>query len=96
LRLIYNEGFGSVSDGVFYEAEPSKDSGLEIRADSNVNIRSGPSTNAGVVDSLASGSTVIAFGRNQDGSWVQIANGWVFASLVTTDGDIMQLPITAQ
>jgi hypothetical protein len=94
LKLIYSESFGS-SDGVFFEAEPSKDSGLEITATSNVNIRSSASTNAGVVGSLAPNTPVLAFGRNQDGTWLQTASGWVFADLVNVDGDIQQLPVTS-
>lgn len=95
LRLIYTEFFGSSDNGIFYEAEPSHDSGLEITASSNVNIRSSPSTNGGVVGSLQPNTPVLAFGRNQEGSWLQIANGWIFADLVTVDGDVQQLPVTS-
>ena len=96
LKLIYTSRFGSANDGVYFEAEPSRDSGVEITASRNVNIRSAPSTNAGVVGSLAPNTATLAFGRNQDATWVQTAVGWVFSDLIQTEGDLEQLPVTAE
>lgn len=95
LELIYQARFGGSSEGIFFEAEPSPDSGLSIVSVSSVNIRSSPSTNAGVVGTLQPNVSVLAFGRNEDATWVQTAIGWVFADLVTIDGNIQDLPVTS-
>jgi hypothetical protein len=95
LRLMFQPGLFD-DEVIFFEAEPSADSGIQIQADGSINVRSGPSTNASVVGSMTPGVPVIAFGRNGDGTWLQIAQGWVFAELITTEGDIQALPITSQ
>jgi hypothetical protein len=93
LRLIYRQNMFD-DEIVVFSAEPSVDNGIEISSNTNINVRSGPSTNSPVVASLNASTTVIAFGRNSDGTWLQIPDGWVFAELVTTDGDIQSLPVT--
>ncbi len=94
LRLLYRENM--FSDGyIAYEAEPSVDDGIRIQANTNLNIRSEPNTGSVVVGSLSSTEPVIAIGRNGDGTWLQIGQGWVFAELVTTFGDIETLPVTS-
>ncbi len=93
LRLIYRQNMFD-DEIVVFSAEPSLDNGIEIRANTNINVRSGPSTNASIVASLSASTVAIAFGRNNDGSWLQTSDGWVFAELVTTTGDIQSLPIT--
>jgi hypothetical protein len=95
LKLLYRANMFS-NDVVAYEAEPSLSTGVQITATSNVNVRNGPSTNAAVVGNLPASQAVIAFGRNSNGTWLQIPNGWVFAELVTAAGDIQTLPVTSQ
>lgn len=97
LALIFYPESRFFSDGeTYYSAEPSAEDGITIISTSGINVRGGPSTGFGVVDSLQSGDQVIAFGRNEDGTWVQIQSGWVFAELVDVSGDVMELPITSE
>ena len=72
---------------------------LQITAGSRANVRSAPSTNAAVAGALGAGETVAADGRNADASWVHIqladgGSGWVFAQLVSADGDLNSLDVT--
>ncbi|MFW5772383.1 MAG: SH3 domain-containing protein, partial [Phototrophicaceae bacterium] len=60
-----------------------------VIADTRVNVRSGPSTNAGAVASLGPGEQVIVLGTNDDESWFEIVlpdggTGWVAAFLIET------------
>jgi uncharacterized protein YgiM (DUF1202 family) len=71
---------------------------IAITSNGNLNVRGGPSTNHPVVSTLAPGDTVTADGRIEDGSWLRIRLeddmvGWVFAQLVTTEGDIVALSV---
>jgi hypothetical protein len=95
LRLLFKEGlFGR--NVIALAAEPTAADGVEVTATSNLNVRSGPGTSYGVVGSLQSGVPTIAFARNQDGSWVQTAEGWLFSDLLSYSGDIMRLPVASQ
>lgn len=93
LRLLYRPNMFR-DHVVAYAIEPSAGSGIQITAASTVNIRARPSTDSGVVGRLTAGQTVIAYGRNANGTWLRIADGWVFAELVTTSDDISSLPET--
>ena len=95
LRLLYRSNMFR-DDYVAYEAMPSAQSGVEITSSANINVRSGPGTNFGVTASLPANQSEMAFGRNSDGTWLQLSSGWVFAELVTINGDIERLPVTAQ
>ncbi len=69
---------------------------VNISASKSVNVRAGASTQNRVVSSLASGDTVSADGRNTAGDWLHVQlddfkTGWVFANLVTVDGDTSTL-----
>ncbi|MFN8373077.1 MAG: SH3 domain-containing protein [Anaerolineae bacterium] len=71
---------------------------VTITANGSLNVRGGPSTNQAIIASLAAGDTMTAVGRNSDGSWLHIgledgSFGWVFAQLVTVEGDANALPI---
>ena len=72
---------------------------VTITTESGMNVRSGPSTQTTALTALPNGAVVPAVGRSADSQWVQIfladlnANGWVFASLVTIEGDVAALPI---
>ncbi len=72
---------------------------LSVTAAGNVNLRGGPSTGHPIVGSLRGGESVRADGRLADGSWLRVRHpesggpAWVFASLVTPDGDVNTLTI---
>jgi hypothetical protein len=72
---------------------------IEASAGGEINVRSGPSTNASIAGSLASGETVTVNGRNADSTWLRIvipdsdSLGWVRADLVTTQGDMSTLAV---
>jgi uncharacterized protein YraI len=64
-----------------------------------MNVRQGPSTDTAVVTALANGTLAPAVGRTAASDWIQIyladlnINGWVFASLVTVEGNVAGLPV---
>jgi len=69
---------------------------LPATATTNANVRVAPSTNTGVLRALTVNEAVTIDGRNSDGTWVRLAlargeSGWVFADLLTIEGDIMTL-----
>lgn len=70
-----------------------------ITSNGGINIRNSPSTNGAVIGSLSNGETLSANGRNADSTWLRIqipdsdSLGWVFAELVTPDGDVSVLPV---
>ena len=62
------------------------------RAEKNVNVRAGPSTDTPVIRSLASGTLVRAFGAAQPEDWLLVGRsdeifGYVYAPLLTSEGD---------
>ncbi len=64
----------------------------------SLNVRGGPSTSYAVIDSFRSGDTVVAIGRLDDSSWLQIqleddALGWVFTQLTAPESDIVVLSV---
>ncbi|MFN8372501.1 MAG: SH3 domain-containing protein [Anaerolineae bacterium] len=68
-----------------------------VTADSTINVRGGPSTSDAVVASLGAGETVPTDGRSDDGTWLHVrfddgTTGWIFAELVSVDGDISCCP----
>lgn len=62
-----------------------------------LNVRQGPGTNYPVVGILNQGEQAQIMGRNADSSWWAIAFGdgtaWVISSLITTQGDVSQVPL---
>jgi len=95
LRLLYRPNMFQ-DEIVVFHAQPAPGNGIEITSSSSLNVRQGAGTTFAVAGSLPANTTVIAFGRNQDGTWLQIAEGWVFAELITTEGDIQSLPVLSQ
>ncbi len=80
-----------------YAAEPAPGDGILVQPTVNrLNIRSGPGTQSSIAGTLETTDTVLAFGRNSDGSWLNIPQGWVSAAFVTPSGDIFALPVTGQ
>ncbi len=63
------------------------------------NLRAGPGTNFQTLTTLINGTLMAARGRNEVGDWVYVESarygGWLFASLVTSNGEISELPIVA-
>lgn len=79
------------------EAEPVT---LSVTISGGLNVRGGPSTNNAVIGSVSSGDVVTAIGRNEAGDWLQVLLsedvedlGWLYAPLVTVDGDLLSLPV---
>jgi len=74
---------------------------LAVTTSSNINVRRAPSTNGAILGSLGGGETVVANGRNEEGTWVRVqlsdadSLGWVFAQLVTTEGDLSSLNVVS-
>lgn len=63
-----------------------------------LNVRSGPDTSFAVVGSLAPTDVASAVGRVEADDWVQVVlpsggAGWVFADLLTPEGDLAALPV---
>jgi hypothetical protein len=73
---------------------------VTVSVDEYINIRRLPSTRASIMGVLAPDQTVRALERLEDGSWVRIeipdsgVIGWVDASLVTSEDDLMTLSVT--
>jgi uncharacterized protein YraI len=65
----------------------------------SVNIRSGNSTDFGIVGTLAAGASATVIGQSNGGGWVLIdfngLNGWVAASVVTVTGDCAAVSVVA-
>ena len=63
----------------------------------NVNVRSGPGTNYGIIGSLAPGNFLTVTGRNGDGSWYAVnyagLQGWVAMSVVNMNGPCGSVPV---
>lgn len=66
----------------------------------NVNLRAGPGTDFPPVTGLPNGTIMAALGRDTTGAWLYIENaryaGWIFASLVTLNADLLSLPILSE
>ncbi len=66
---------------------------------SELNIRQGPGTAYPSVGTLQRGDRIEIIGRNTDASWWAIVyrggSAWVFAELVTPEGDISGVPLVA-
>ena len=77
--------------------EPPTPSAPMARFVSGINVRSGPGTNFNPpIGQFAANTTAEILGTNLDGSWLKVrygsGEGWVFAQLVESDGDINNLP----
>jgi hypothetical protein len=73
---------------------------LDVTVSGSMNVRSGPSTGYAVAVALGAGDTTVADGRNEAGDWLRIQLvddqiGWVYAPLLTIDGDSALLPVIA-
>lgn len=78
----------------------SGSSGPSLSSAALVNVRSGPSVDFPVVDSLDAGESAAITGKSTAADWWEIAlsggdNGWVLAQLVTTSGDVSSVAVPA-
>ena len=85
---------GLETRGDIMELPITGQTGITITANLSTGIRSGPSE-PGHIGFLQRGEEAIAFGRNEKATRLQIESGWVLASYVKADGDIMSLPVTS-
>lgn len=86
-----------VFGGAQVEAVSASPASLSAIATGKINLRAEPSTSGAIVGSLAYGEAVTVIARNEAGDWLRLdRNGetaWVFANLVTVDGDKNTLPV---
>lgn len=78
-------------DQTFTPADP-----VDVRANANANVRSGPGLTFNVIGAVASGQTLQTDAQSNDGAWLRVAYndviGWIFRDLVTSDVDLTALP----
>lgn len=86
------------------QTQPQTDLGIlsgptAVVSVAELNVRQGPDTRYPSVGTLQRGDRIEIIGRNADGSWWAIAyrggSAWVFAELVTPEGDISGVPLVA-
>ncbi|HSN74778.1 MAG TPA: tetratricopeptide repeat protein [Anaerolineae bacterium] len=70
---------------------------IQVQTDS-LNVRLGPGTDYPIVGQLSAGGQLALLGRNEAGDWLVVCcvddrPGWVATRLVSTEIDIMDLPI---
>jgi hypothetical protein len=81
------------------DAATSPTVGVTPAAGEFVNIRSQPQTDSSIIGSLASGASMMASGRTEDGSWLRVnlpmdnQIGWVYRPLVSSEGDVNALRV---
>ncbi len=83
-------------DGDIMDLPITGQTGITITAKyNNVSVRSRPSVGYDVVGSLQRGEEVVAIGRDKDGKWLQVEDGWILVVSVNPAGNIMDLPVTS-
>lgn len=75
-------------------ALPVTTNAVTVKAAASRSLRSGPDGSFDATGNLPSGETALALGRNGDGSWLQVSDGWIPADQVEISGGVMALPIT--
>ena len=78
------------------EEKPEPGPTIAINATIGIIARVGPSKSLDFTGVFNRGEQLLALGRNQDGSWLEISFGWILAELVDAEGDIMSLPVTGE
>ncbi len=94
-------GEGSPSAGAAFSGQTGAT--VQVIPAQSLNLRFGPGTGFDVVSNASRNDTLPAFGRNLDGTWLQVTlsdgqNAWVYTSLITVANagdDINNLPVTA-
>ncbi|MBX3014318.1 MAG: SH3 domain-containing protein [Caldilineaceae bacterium] len=72
----------------------------QLVASSDINVRSGPSTDYPIAGSLRQSEAATIIGKNTTGDWWEISftngqTGWVYGSLVSTAGDTNTIAVAA-
>jgi hypothetical protein len=70
--------------------------GVEVIANANLNVREGPGTEFRIAGSVPAETALVAYGRNDDGTWLRVMQGWVFAELVRTEADVDALAVVEE
>ena len=78
-----------------HAALPVGDSGVIITAAKRTFILSEPDLGADFVDVFEAGEEALAIGRNGNGDWIEISQGWVPAEAVELNGNVNELPYSA-
>lgn len=80
--------FGNINfNQVYYSEDDIAE--IEVTTTANANVRAMPTTSGAIIGNLTRGQTVVAHGRNDDGSWIYIIlpnngnMGWVFGDLLS-------------
>jgi hypothetical protein len=70
---------------------------MTAQSTGNANLRTGPGTDYGVAGTLTAGDAITLTGRNESGDWVRFElegnSVWVYAPLLTIEGDITSLHV---
>lgn len=78
-------------------AEPAPTPFVLVQTD-NLNVRLGPGTDYPILGQVNAGSQLALIGRNEAGDWLVVCciddrPGWVAARLVSTEADLLDLPV---
>lgn len=74
---------------------------IRARVNNTMNVRGGPGTNFRVIGSAPGGAQMVLEARNADGTWVLgqgggSMRGWLSTSLLTIEGSVESLPVSAE
>jgi len=75
-------------------AQSEELSEVKISATIRTYVLTAPRFNAELARTFEAGAEESAFGRDEDGSWLRIMDGWVLAEVFNTEGEIGALPDT--
>ena len=88
---------GVQGEGADPSAASSPEGTLSGNTINNINFRSGPGTNYGILQGLTGNIAFVADGRNSAGTWIHVTvggtQGWLYASLVNVNGSISTLEV---
>ncbi|MDP3766830.1 MAG: SH3 domain-containing protein, partial [Dehalococcoidia bacterium] len=104
--LAVGGGDDAANDGPAAVTTPGKDEtavptvGLRGRVTRTATMRNGPGFEYAILGTIPNGASVSIVGRNEDASWLQVVyppnstlRGWVGASFVDVDGNVMRLAL---
>jgi uncharacterized protein YraI len=74
---------------------------IPIITTTNLNIRSAPSTDSTIIESIGADESLVASGRSPDNAWLRLRlqdedetrNGWLATSLIETEYNLEDLPV---
>lgn len=91
LKLVYKNVLGD--EPIFMQLLPPQDQGIELTTNQSINIRSGPDPDFERTAVFRPQETHRAFGRNGDGTWLRIAEGWVPTDFFEISDNVQNLPV---